>query len=272
MKQTFEETPARPSAKGLSLGLALTLAGAFALPSAIAASSMVDLGTASGFAVLAGSGITVAGAVNSTTITGDIGSFATTSITGLGNVVLNGVDHAGDGVTQGAKFDLVAAYNDAAGRAYDVSYADGHVLAGTLNPGVYNGSGSLFLSGALTLDARGDPNAIWIFQASSTLITASGSSIVLANGAQAGNIYWQVGSSATLGTSTDFTGTILSLTSITLDTGATLNGRALARNGAVTMDNNTISVPEPGSTVLVSIGMVTLLTTRRRPTAKAAKV
>lgn len=270
MKNKVNRIPARSGAqrKRIPMGIALTLAGALAHPAAMAATS-VNLGTASGFAVLAGSGITVAGAVNSTSITGDIGTYATTTITGLGNVVLNGTNHAGDAITQGAKLDLVTAYNDAAGRAYDVTYADGHVLAGTLNPGVYNGVGQLFVSGALTLDALGDPNAVWIFQAASTLISASSSSIVLTGGAQASNVFWQVGSSATLGTSTDFSGTILALTSITLDTSATLNGRALARNGAVTLDNNTISVPEPGSTMLLSIGMVTLMAFRRRPVARA---
>jgi hypothetical protein len=250
------------------MGLALTLVSALALPTAMATTT-VNLGTASGFALLAGSGITVAGAVKSTTITGDIGSFATTSITGFGNVALTGTNHEGDPVTQGAKLDLVTAYNDAAGRAYDVTYSDGHVLAGTLNPGVYNGSGQLFLSGTLTLDALGDPSAVWIFQAASTLISTSSSSIVLTNGAQASNIFWQVGSSATLGTSTNFSGTILALTSITLDTSATINGRALARNGAVTLDYNTITVPEPGSTMLLSAGMVTLMAFRRRSVARA---
>ncbi len=232
-------------------------------PTATAASA-VNLGTASGFAVLAGSGITVAGAVNSTVITGDIGTFPTTSITGLGNVVLNGVDQAGDGVTQGAKFDLVTAFNDAAGRAYDITYTDGHDLIGTLTPGVYNGSGSLSLSGGLTLDALGNSNAVWIFQTSTSLITASSSRINLINGAQARNIFWEVGSSATLGTYSDFSGSILALTSISLNTGAMLKGQALARNGTVTMDYNTISVPEPGSTMLVCIGLLGLTTFRRR--------
>jgi len=234
------------------------------LPSTTAAVTAVNLGTASGFAVLAGSGITVAGAVNSTLITGDIGTFPTPSITGLGNVVLSGVNHEGDGVTQGAKFDLATAYNDAAGRPYDVNYADGYNLIGTLNSGVYNGSGSLFISGNLTLDAQGNSSAVWIFQTASTLITASNSKINLINGAQANNIFWQVGSSATLGTYSEFSGSILALTSISLDAGATIEGQALARNGAVTLNYNSINVPESGSAIMLGVGIVGMLRFRKR--------
>ena len=205
-----------------------------------ALAQMVNLGTTSSFAVLAGSGITNTG---STTINGNVGTFPTTSITGFGTVTLNGVNHAGDTVTQQAKTDLVTAYNDAAGRSPTVVYAPGADLGGlTLTHGVYNDSSSFGLTGTLTLDAQGDPNAVWIFQAGSTLITASGSSVSLLGGAQACHIFWQVGSSATLGTGTNFAGNILALTSITLNTGATVDGRVLARNGAVVLDANTITL------------------------------
>jgi len=264
MKATFEHMNTRRSAKRISMGMALTLVAVLAHPTATAAVSAVNLGSTSGFAVLAGSGITIAGAVNSTVITGDIGTFPTISITGLSNLALNGVNHAGDGVTQLAKNDLITAYSDAAGRSYDTNYADGFALVGTLTSGVYNGSGSLAISGSLTLDAQGDPNAVWIFQTATTLITASGSNIILTGGAQAGNVFWQVGSSATLGTGSEFTGSILAYTSITLDTGASVNGRVLARNGAVTMDYNTINVPEPCVTLLFGIGTVALFAGRRR--------
>lgn len=264
MKATSKHRSTRHGAKPISLTLASTLVTFFAHPSATAAVSAVDLGTTSDFAVLAGAGITVAGAVNSTMITGHIGTFPTPAITGLGNVVLDGVNHAGDGVTQLAKNDLVSAYTDAAGRPYHVSYADGFTLMGTMTSGVYNGSGSFAVSGNLTLDGQGDPNAVWIFQAASTLMTASGSNIILTGGAQAGNVFWQVGSSATLGTDSEFAGTILALTSVTLNTGATVDGRVLARNGAVTLDYNTIQVPEPGTTFLLGIGMVALIALRRR--------
>ena len=262
--------------KPIPLGLVLLAAVLFLHQNAAAVPTMVNMGTASGFAVLAGSGITITGP---TTITGDIGTFPTTSITGLGNVTLTGVNQAGSAVTQNAKNDLVTAYNDAAGRTYDVAYAGGFDLVGlTLNSGVYHDASSLFLSGTLTLDAQGNPDAVWIFQAGSTLITASDSKVNLIGGAQACHVFWQVGSSATLGTYADFVGNILALTDVTLNTGATVNGRVLAENGAVTLDNNTItksvcssvaSVPETGSTLLLlGIGLAGLLVFRgRRQTA-----
>ena len=202
----------------------------------------VSLGTASSFAVLAGSGITVAGAVNSTNITGNIGTFPTTTETGLGNLVLNGINHAGDAVTQAAKIDLVTAYNAAAGQA--VTQTVPTELGGTtLGPGVYNSAAGTFtITGTLTLDGGGDPNAVFIFQAASTLITAASSKVVLINGAQACNCFWQVGSSATLGTSSLLLGTVLALTSITVTTSATATGRLLAQNGAVTLNTNTVAV------------------------------
>jgi hypothetical protein len=223
-----------------------------------------NLGTAGGFAVLAGAGITVAAPVNSTVINGDIGSYATTTITGLENTVLNGVNHAGDGVTQQAKIELGSAFTDAAGRPADVLYPFIHDIGGTtILSGVYNAPSSLAITGTLTFDGGGDSNAVWIFQMGSTLITASGSSVNLINGAQSSNIFWQVGSSATLGVGSQFEGTIMAQDSITLNTNAVLNGRALALVGAVTMDNNIITIPETGSSVLLSLG-ICMTTLRRR--------
>jgi hypothetical protein len=145
-------------------------------------------------------------------------------------------------VTLQAKSDLVTAYNDAAGRSSTATVSAD--LAGrTLTSGVYTSASSLGLSGALTLDAQGDPNAVFVFQAGSSLIVGSGSQVNLIGGAQACNVYWQVGSSATIGTGAAFVGNILALTSISMTTGATLQGRALARNGAVTLDTNTITSP-----------------------------
>jgi len=200
----------------------------------------VDLGTAEDFAVLAGAGITNTG---TTTIFGNVGTFPTPSITGFNTVTLDGVIHGDNAVTQQAKFDLLTAYNDAAGRPAPPAntYSPIFDLGGlTLIPGVYNDPTSFEITGVLTLDGQGNSDSVWIFQTGSTLLTASNSSVSLINGADACHIFWQVGSSATLGTGTDFAGTIIALTSITLNTGATVDGRVLALNGAVTMDGNTI--------------------------------
>ena len=153
----------------------------------------------------------------------------------------NGTIHSADTVATQAQADLTTAYNDAAGRSPVSTIAAG--LGGqTLVPGVYSG-GALGLTGTLTLNAQGNPNAVFVFQAASTLITASTSTVALIGGANACNVFWQVGSSATLGTNSVFVGTVLALTSISADTGATVAGRLLARNAAVTLDSNTITAP-----------------------------
>lgn len=226
--------------KGLQISLGLSIATvALSLPQPLMAQG-VDLGTAQDFVVLAGAGITNTG---STTLFGNVGTHPTPSITGFNTVTLDGVIHGDNAVSQQAKLDLLTAYNDAAGRPAPPAntYAPIFDLGGlTLIPGVYNDPTSFEITGVLTLDGQGSPDSVWIFQTGSTLLTASNSSISLINGADACNIFWQVGSSATLGTGTDFAGTIMALTSITLNTGATVDGRALALNGAVTMDGNTV--------------------------------
>jgi hypothetical protein len=200
-------------------------------------------------------------------------------VTGFPPGTVNGTIHAADAVAAQAQTDTTTAYNDTAARAPAVSVS-GDLGGLVLTPGVYKSSSSLGLTGDVTLDAQGDPSAVFILQVSSTLTTASSSRVVLTNGADACNVFWQVGSSATLGTNSSFRGTILALTSITLNTGATVDGRAFARNGAVTMDDNTItrancasappgSTPPgstaPGGTPSAGTGTAILLTAPRRP-------
>ena len=212
-----------------------------ALPGSAQAATAVPLGTADTFVVLAGAGVTNTGP---TTLNGDLGTFPTTGITGVGPgadaITINGINHGGDAVTQGAKDDLVTAYNNVAAQVPS-SRVPAELGGQTLMAGTYNTESNMQLTGALTLDAQGDPNAVFVFQAGSTLITEVGSQVNLINGASHCNVYWQVSSSATLGTTTAFQGTILALQSVTLTTGATVQGRVLARNGAVTLDTNTIT-------------------------------
>jgi hypothetical protein len=204
---------------------------------AMAAQSPVGLGTDSSFAVLAGSTVTNTGP---SVVNGDLGVSPGTAVTGFPPGLVNGTIHAADAVAGQGQTDLTTAYNDAAGRTPPVAVS-GDLGGQTLTPGVYNSTSSLGLTGNLTLNAAGDPDAVFIFQAGSTLTTASASDITLINGAQACNVFWQVGSSATLGTTSTFIGNILANASITLNTGVTLQGRALARNGAVTLDDDAIT-------------------------------
>ena len=249
-------------------GMLVTLVGG-----AAAAATAVPLGTADSFAVLAGSGVTNTGP---TTLNGDLGSYPTTTITGTATLTVNGTNHAGDGVTQGAKTDLVTAYNTAAGQG-PTSPISGDLGGRTLTAGVYNSSSSIGLTGTLTLDGAGNANSVFVFQAGSTLTTASGSRVVLINGAQSCNVFWQIGTSATLGTGSSLHGTILAMTSITLTTGATVAGRVLARNGAVTLDTNTVTRPgcvvappatTAATTTAASTTTAATTTTTSKPKAK----
>jgi hypothetical protein len=213
---------------------------------ALAAQPPVGLGTADSFAVLAGQTVTNTGP---TTINGDLGVMPGSAIPGFPPGKVNGAIHAADAVALQAQSDLTTAYNDAAGRTPPALLSAD--LGGlTLTAGAYRAPGTLGLTGALTLDAQGDPNAVFIFQAASTLITASASRVNLINGAQPCNVFWQVGSSATFGTTSAFVGNVMALTSISLNNGVTLQGRALARNGSVTLINDTISAAHcaPGTT------------------------
>jgi hypothetical protein len=200
-----------------------------------------SLGTAGSFAVLGGSTVTNTGP---TILIGDLGVSPGTAITGFPpGTVVGGTIHAADAVAAQAQNATTTAYNALASQACNTTFGVPTDLVGmTLVPGVYCFSSSAALSGALTLDAQGDPNAVWVFKVGSTLITGSNASVVTINGGQQCNVFWQVGSSATIGTGTSFAGNILALTSITLTTNATLAGRALAQNGAVTLDSNVVSI------------------------------
>ena len=200
------------------------------------ASTFVSLGTADNFAVLAGSGITNTGP---TAVVGDIGTFPTITYTGKTSVTQTGTDHAGDAITQAAKTDLVTAYNGVV--AQSLTSSTGAIAASTLVPGVYNSGTSLGLSGNIILDAGGNANAVFVFQAGSTVVTASGTNITLINGGQPCNVFYSAGSSATLGTGTHLVGNIIAMQSITDNGGSVVNGRLLARNGAVTLNNTSVS-------------------------------
>jgi hypothetical protein len=217
-----------------------------------AAHAPVGLGTADSFSVLAGSTVTNTGPSE---VNGDLGVSPGAAVVGFPPGIVNGTVHAADADAAQAQADLTIAYDDAAGRTPTQGLTGTDLGGLTLTDGTYFFSTSAQLTGTVTFDAQGDPNAVFIVQIGSTLTTASASSVSVVNGADACNVYWQVGSSATLGTDTAFRGNILALASITLNTGATIeDGRALARNGAVTMDTNVItgdtcaSTPAPAPT------------------------
>ena len=217
----------------------LLLVGAV-MHSAAVCATPVSLTESSSFAILAGSTVTNTGP---SSVFGDLGISPGTALTGFPPGTLSGTQHLGDPTASLAQGDLTVVYNLAAGLTPSALLAT--ELGGTtLSPGVYHSAAGTFgINGDLTLDALGDPNAQFIFQCATTVITAGASRVVLAGGALASNVFWQVGSSATLGIGSTFKGNILALASITVGNGAAVDGRLLARNGAVTLNANVITAP-----------------------------
>jgi hypothetical protein len=219
----------------------MALCVGLALPGGAGAATAIGLGTADSYAVLGGSGVTNTGP---TVLGGDLGSWPTPSITGFGGApdgTVNGATHAADAAAAQAQSDLTVAYDSAAGQGPPNTLAT-ELGGATLTPGVYTSqSGTFGITGALTLDAQGNPSSVFIFQTATTLISETASQVNLINGAQPCNVFWKVGSSATLGTSSAFAGNVLALQSISVNNGVAINGRLLARNGAVTLINDTVT-------------------------------
>ncbi len=222
---------------------------------AVAGSSQsISLGTSGSYSVLAATAVTNTG---NSVLSQDLGltNSAASALTGFLPGLVNGTIEQGNAAATQAENDTITAYNNAAGQT-PVTQVPANLGGTTLDAGVYaTASGAFSLTGTLTLDGQGNPNGVFIFQTSSTLVTASASTIVLINSANPCNIYWQVGSSTTLGTGSSFQGTILALTSITANTSATIAGRLLAMNGAVTLDSNQIT--QPGCLISSSTSSVT---------------
>lgn len=202
------------------------------------ATSCVDLGAAASYAVLAAATVTNTGP---SVISGNLGVSPGTAVTGFPTgQVTNGTIHSADTSAAAAKVSLAKAYTDTAALTSTVVAVE---LGGkTFGPGVYSNT-TLGITGAVTLNANGNPNAVFVFQSASTLITASNSNVILTNGAKASNVCWLVGSSATLGTNSHLAGTVMAYASITATTGTTVTGRLLAKTAAVTLDTNAVTLP-----------------------------
>jgi hypothetical protein len=239
---TVRKPRQRTAATVVAAAASVLLVGLVSLSSsAYAATPTVGLGTAAQYSVLAGTTVTNTGP---SILNASLGVSPGSAAPGFppGTILPPGVQHLADAQALQAKSDLVTAYDDAAGRPVTANLA-ANLVGLTLVPGVYRAKTSLGLSGTVTLNGQGNQNSVFIFQVPTTLITASATHVSVLNGAQACHVYWQIGSSATLGTASDFKGTIMALTSITAQTGATIQGRALARNGQVALDDNVFTLP-----------------------------
>ena len=233
------------SKKKVGVGLVSILSmTALAIPTSALAATAPDLGTAAPFGVLGAASVTN---TDTTIVGGDVGVYPGTSITGFPPGIILGTEHDADAVAGQGEVDALTAYNQAAGEAPTEVLPSNDLTGLTLAPGVYKNASDVMLdtNGTLTLDGQGDPDSVFIFQIGSTLTTGSDSSISYINGASPCNVFWQVGSSATLGTGSNFVGTILANTSISLDDSVTVAGRLLAgegtSSGAVTLIGDTIS-------------------------------
>jgi hypothetical protein len=233
---------------------ALLLVGLPAVPpQAYAVELPLNLGAAATYSVLGGSTVTNTGV---TTLSGDLGVSPGPAITGAPTV--GGSTHTNDTAAAQAQADLTAAYNEVAGRT-TAATADAELGGTTKTPGAYKSTAGTFgITGTVTLNAQGESNAVFIFQMATTLITAASSTVTLTNGAQASHVFWQVGSSATLGAGSTFRGTILAFTSITVGAGTAVYGRALASGGAVTLDTNTFTGVSDALSITVPAGPVNL--------------
>ncbi|MDQ6784487.1 MAG: ice-binding family protein [Actinomycetota bacterium] len=259
------------SRKGSVLGAlllvpALALVGVMTERAGAATPTTINLGTTAAASVLAGAGVTNTGP---SVLNRDLDTYPNPAITGFPPGTVLGTEHAADAVAMSAQSDLTTAYNQAAS-APSTNDVTGVDLSGkTLTQGVYTATSGIAVNGPLALTLNGGPDSVFIFQAGSTLITGSNSSVLLTGGAQACNVFWQVSSSATLGTNTAFVGNILASASITLNTGAMVDGRALAETGSVTLDSNVftnsgcVTTPPttttvPGSTTSVPASTTTI--------------
>lgn len=239
--------------RGVLLGLStVTVVASLSLLAAgspaYAADAPVGLGTVAPYSVLGGQTVTNTGP---TSLSGSLGVSPGTAITGFPPGIYGGDQHAADAVAAKAQSDLRLAYDDAASRAPTANVA-GDLVGQTLTPGVYKSTSTLALTGTLTLDGQGDPASVFIFQVADALTTFTASNVSVLNGAQACHVFWQIGTSATLGTSSSFKGTIMALSSISVNTGVTVQGRALARNGQVSLDNDVFTAADCDTTTPTS--------------------